>query len=872
MKRALKKKEKAELETTQSDDVPVEQINAINQRVNNRRVPTKAAMIGLAISMGATSFLVTRQSDQAIAAEPVGNQNTASTIPAASDTEVKLAPAAQPQVQTVSSVSLPESPPVVEPTAISQVAELRAKWQGVASRTSVQQVSAPVAAANFLETVEEQTISSETTKVQQLTKQEETVQISNALEQVDNQTMSVAAQPTAVPATEEVEQEVNAQLKAQQEFALNQLQAKSDRLRRSLKEFRSNETNETLPVVPVGVPQVTALETIPQQISTRKTVAEPDTASNANREKLVTRLKQRLEEAKVPAPAPAPTVADVTPSAKKSATYEVKPGDTLAEIASSYNTSVSELVKVNNLNNPNQLKINQRLAIPVAEGSTTRQTEIARSRSSELSVGSAEQTFEGTPSRSELQERPAIATNQNPIPFGNPAKSQDSVKNSIANSNSVTVPTPVIPINPNWKNRVNQTTADKLIENSNTVSVKTPVVGDNSIRKNQVAQDSANSFIANNSNVAVPTAILADNSIQKKVESTQEHKGTPATKPDTDSPAASSYGIGGDTPVPTVFAEMQESQRENSTSARKVKNQRLRGLQAEINKLREKYRAQQSGSIVASEVSETDSGSVVVPASNQNENPVQIQVPRPNNASVQFSPSRVNDGAIFIPVPKPMNSNQNRKSVRPVVRSNQRPVNEPINPELLRDQQVATPSRGMDASEVLGTMRGTTVYPQSPQSPQSPQLPPLAAVDRYLPKPIDETLAPPSASGKLMWPAKGVLTSGYGPRWGRMHRGIDIANATGTPIFAAADGVVERAGWNSGGYGYLVDIRHSDGSMTRYGHNSRILVQPGQQVQQGQQISAMGSTGFSTGPHLHFEVHPTGKGAVNPIAFLQARL
>ncbi|MFQ4163322.1 MULTISPECIES: M23 family metallopeptidase [Nostocales] len=101
-----------------------------------------------------------------------------------------------------------------------------------------------------------------------------------------------------------------------------------------------------------------------------------------------------------------------------------------------------------------------------------------------------------------------------------------------------------------------------------------------------------------------------------------------------------------------------------------------------------------------------------------------------------------------------------------------------------------------------------------------------------------------------------------------MHKGIDIANGVGTPIYAAAEGVVERAGWNNGGYGYLVDIRHSDGSLTRYGHNSRILVQPGQTIQQGQQISAMGSTGFSTGPHLHFEVHPSGKGAVNPIAFL----
>jgi murein DD-endopeptidase MepM/ murein hydrolase activator NlpD len=93
-------------------------------------------------------------------------------------------------------------------------------------------------------------------------------------------------------------------------------------------------------------------------------------------------------------------------------------------------------------------------------------------------------------------------------------------------------------------------------------------------------------------------------------------------------------------------------------------------------------------------------------------------------------------------------------------------------------------------------------------------------------------------------------TSGYGWRWGRMHRGIDIAGPVGTPIMAAASGVVVRSGWNSGGYGNLVDIRHADGSMTRYAHNSRLLVREGQQVRQGQQIAEMGSTGFSTGPHV----------------------
>lgn len=146
----------------------------------------------------------------------------------------------------------------------------------------------------------------------------------------------------------------------------------------------------------------------------------------------------------------------------------------------------------------------------------------------------------------------------------------------------------------------------------------------------------------------------------------------------------------------------------------------------------------------------------------------------------------------------------------------------------------------------------------------SPELPPLPAADAFLPQGSN-------IFAGYAWPARGVLTSGYGPRWGRMHRGIDIAAPVGTPIHAAAPGVVEFAGWNSGGYGYMVDIRHADGSMTRYAHNSRLLVQRGQEVAQGDQISEMGSTGYSTGPHLHFEIHMPERGAVNPMTMLASR-
>ena len=129
----------------------------------------------------------------------------------------------------------------------------------------------------------------------------------------------------------------------------------------------------------------------------------------------------------------------------------------------------------------------------------------------------------------------------------------------------------------------------------------------------------------------------------------------------------------------------------------------------------------------------------------------------------------------------------------------------------------------------------------------------------------------PSANPNMpsIWPTNGVVTSPYGLRWGGtdFHPGMDIANDLGTPIVATADGVVEYAGWNSGGYGNMVDINHGNGIMTRYGHASQVVVTAGQYVKRGQLIAYMGSTGFSTGPHVHYEVHVNGQ-RVNPISYL----
>ena len=122
-----------------------------------------------------------------------------------------------------------------------------------------------------------------------------------------------------------------------------------------------------------------------------------------------------------------------------------------------------------------------------------------------------------------------------------------------------------------------------------------------------------------------------------------------------------------------------------------------------------------------------------------------------------------------------------------------------------------------------------------------------------------------SAAG-FVWPVHGVLTSPFGWRWGRMHEGIDLAVPTGTPVVAAAAGIVIVAGW-MGGYGNLVVIDHGNGIATAYGHNSSVAVSYGQSVAQGQLISYSGSTGHSTGPHVHFEVRVNGS-PVDPLGYL----
>ena len=132
------------------------------------------------------------------------------------------------------------------------------------------------------------------------------------------------------------------------------------------------------------------------------------------------------------------------------------------------------------------------------------------------------------------------------------------------------------------------------------------------------------------------------------------------------------------------------------------------------------------------------------------------------------------------------------------------------------------------------------------------------------------TVSIPSAK-----PVKGAhFTSSFGvrsdpfQRRAAMHSGIDLAGPVGTEIYATADGVVGRSRW-AGGYGNLIEVNHGKGIQTRYGHLSKSLVKAGERVKRGQLIALMGSTGRSTGSHLHYEVRIDGK-AVNPVPYMQS--
>jgi len=172
----------------------------------------------------------------------------------------------------------------------------------------------------------------------------------------------------------------------------------------------------------------------------------------------------------------------------------------------------------------------------------------------------------------------------------------------------------------------------------------------------------------------------------------------------------------------------------------------------------------------------------------------------------------------------------------------------------------------LDHSATQRADRSTRTAPSA--SPSATAAAPTASpAPSSTPKP-----APPKPKPAWVSPMPGAtVTSCFGMRWGVQHAGMDLALPPGTPVHAVGAGTVEAAGWIYAGYGISVVINHGNGYLTHYAHLSRITVSPGQKVSAGQQIGAEGSTGDSTGPHLHFEVHKGMWNQIEPAKWLRDR-
>ena len=708
MKRALKKRVNAVVENTVSDDASVEQqIEELDSSEAHPRARTKAAMIGLAISMGATSLLVTRQNDRALAAESVGSQEAASSLPAASENDVSFAPRQTSGYGVFSNTSVPDNQQTVEIKAIPD-------WKGLGNKGKIAALkSAKLPLPKIVSSQGAVKNISSLKETLKTAKQQTAVKVSDENDFAGGDGVTHSTQPRIVVPTASVNFNVNAQLKAQQESAIERLQQKSNRLRDSLAQLRSGEIKKLSPVVSSD----SLRSSNPVKGSTNN-ISQVRRQISGTKGTTVESKPQRFNPGIVAGIPAIPGV--VAPT--KAQPYSVKSGDTLGEIAQSYGTSVAELAKLNDLNNPDKLQLDQQLVIP---------------------------------------------------------STQDSVTSSVR----------TVAFNPHFKSKTHH----------------------------HVGGDKAST--------------LASREIEGEPQSTIGSGFVSSTKQSDTKTAA--YGMGGQAPTPLVFADMRLAKAKAASDKNPKYNQRLRNLKAEIERLRAKYRAQKSRQGGASGVEvvklpQTKNVSNSEGVLKQNNSvPVPIAVPKASSSTAAVPK---NSRTVAIPVPKAIQSNYNNRPNTQFIQHNSPAVTP-------RTNNLSTP------------------------------LPPLAAASIYLPRPI-ENIQPKSKG--YIWPAKGVLTSGYGPRWGRMHRGIDIANKIGTPIVAAADGVVTFEG-RQRGYGKIIDIRHTNGSLTRYAHNHRHFVKQGQKVKQGQMIAHMGNTGFSTGPHLHFEIHPTGKRAVNPIAYLPSR-
>jgi LysM repeat protein len=166
----------------------------------------------------------------------------------------------------------------------------------------------------------------------------------------------------------------------------------------------------------------------------------------------------------------------------------------------------------------------------------------------------------------------------------------------------------------------------------------------------------------------------------------------------------------------------------------------------------------------------------------------------------------------------------------------------------------------LSLAQILFIPGGKKIYYAPPTSKVASAYNPIDVIKGLLSP--SKAVAP---AGKMLWPTVGHIITQY---FSWKHKGLDIANKLGTPVYAAESGTIIDAGWSTAGYGNKVDIDHGGGIITRYGHATKLLVRKGDVVKKGDVIMLMGSTGRSTGPHLHFEVRIKGK-TYNPLDYLR---
>lgn len=800
----------------------------------NRKARTSAAMIGLALSMGASSLLLPRQDDGASAAEPRAVESTV--VP------LTLRIAALPMAEE--SASQPAGAVHTGNAGEHVVREGETLWQ-LAQRYGVS-VEA-IATANDLPKDSVLRIGASL----KIPASARTGDVRSAIRPVSEPVRADAA-PAVIAelaaartapnssignnATARNWQATDDALKIDRDSSISRLQQKQELLRTSLAELRSEESGNSAVSATQEQPEVASS---PESISVgvdMPAASVSEVGSAAVPQRPVATLPTEADRAELEAG-----------NWQDSLHHQVQPGETLGVIAQSYQVPQHVLIAANQLTDPNRLQVSQTLTIPAesaaafdgravvpaAEAAADSEPQTARLPGLHLATVSEEssQTSDTTyqiaagdtiskiAARYQVPTTTLVATNQ----LENP----DFIR--AGQILEIPVETPPLAGSNQADDGATIATLPEISESSNVEQFDPsriyPVA--------RVATDEFSSLLPSLADVSEPMVPVQEKTVAvvKDTDSEESNRAQQiAVLPETVQPRHSSRFDRGAEPE----AETQQSPY-------------VASLMQEIASLRQQYHNAASGATSAV----TEQPEVVASAqSTALSNQANTRLPESlDYINPEFRPDRYTEV---------LQEEVRRLRQEQAVEQGQR--------QAAAVEQAATPDEAdqLVASAPLGSENYRPLAEPITGRLVSPDLPPLPGADAYLPS------GTPVFNGYL-WPARGVLTSGYGWRWGRMHRGIDIGAPVGTPVFAAASGTVQFSGWNSGGYGNMVEVRHPDGSMTRYAHHSRNLVRSGQQVEQGQQIAEVGSTGYSTGPHLHFEVHLPTQGTVNPMAYLPSR-